>query len=363
MVLDLVQLNLFIRDFRSVEVNKKQIFQAILFMFIFLFLLQTVTYMLRTNGDVKDRFTGFYGEKNNSIDVIMIGSSPVHPYFSAPKLWGEYGIASYPLSTNQQRPEAAPFLIKEAFKTQNPKLFIFELRQYGYETAVMTANMAHTRGVTDNLKYSPNRIKLINALVDEPSERLTYYIDIFKYHSNWKTLILPEQISAFSYEKLHPLKGFTYEERIVASQKYDYSDVKEKMPIPIEREKNLYDLLHFLKANHIEALFILSPKVMDKESQMMYNYMESIVKEFDYNFLDFNKYYEELELDFATDFYDGGAHANVYGADKCTAFLGSYLKENYSLPDRRADKTYETWNTSYTLWTEKLIDSLNNRFN
>lgn len=84
--------------------NKKQALKAVLFILIFLFMLQTVTYMIRTNGDVKERFLGFYAEPDNTLDVVMIGSSPIHPYYIAPKIWGEYGIACYPVSSNQQRP-------------------------------------------------------------------------------------------------------------------------------------------------------------------------------------------------------------------------------------------------------------------
>lgn len=54
------------------------------FLAVFLWLLVTVTYIIRTNGDVKDRFTGFYAEKENTIDAILVGSSPVYPYYSAP---------------------------------------------------------------------------------------------------------------------------------------------------------------------------------------------------------------------------------------------------------------------------------------
>ena len=35
--------------------------------------------------------------------------------------------------------------------------------------------MVFTRGVTDNMKYSVNRIQAINALVSDKSERYTYY--------------------------------------------------------------------------------------------------------------------------------------------------------------------------------------------
>ena len=180
--------------------NFRQLIKIVLFTSGAIFLLITITYMTRTNGEVKERFVGFYAEKENTIDAILIGSSPVYPGYSTPMLWGEYGIASYPLSSNQQRPRAAVYLVEEARKTQNPSLFIFEVRQFTAEESSMMENMAYTRGVTDNLKYSWNRIKAINALVPDIEERYTYYFDFLKYHSNWKTMILPEQIRSFRYE-------------------------------------------------------------------------------------------------------------------------------------------------------------------
>ena len=54
----------------------KQAVKAAVFLAGFLFILVTVTYIIRTNGGVKDRFTGFYAEKENTIDVIMAGSRP-----------------------------------------------------------------------------------------------------------------------------------------------------------------------------------------------------------------------------------------------------------------------------------------------
>ena len=177
--------------------TKKQLFPAVLFIAGFFVILIHLSYCLRTNGSVKDRFVGFYAEPENTIDVLMIGSSPVYPYYAAPKLWGDYGITAYPLSTNLQRPKAAMHLIREAEKTQDPQLYIFEMRMYLAADKDLTQNMAYTRGVTDNMKYSLNRIRTINDLVDEdgPEARYTFYFDIFKYHSNWKTLVLPSQLA------------------------------------------------------------------------------------------------------------------------------------------------------------------------
>ena len=163
--------------------NYKEFLQAAVFVLLFLAILLPVSYMVRTNGDVKDRFAGFYAEKKDSLDVVMIGSSPVFPYYAAPKLWGEAGIAMYPLSTNVQRPAAMRYLMEEAEKTQSPALYIFEMRMFTMEEAGLMENMAYTRGVTDNLRYSPQRIRTIQGLVPEDDEegRLSYYIDIMKY--------------------------------------------------------------------------------------------------------------------------------------------------------------------------------------
>ena len=59
--------------------TRKQLVQSIIFIVLFLYILMTVTYIIRTNGDVKDRFTGFYAEKKDTVDVVLVGSSPVYP--------------------------------------------------------------------------------------------------------------------------------------------------------------------------------------------------------------------------------------------------------------------------------------------
>jgi len=340
--------------------NILNVLKAAIFILIFLFLLRSVTYIIRTNGDVKDRFAGFYAEKENSIDVIFIGSSPVHPYYVFPKFYGEYGIVSYPLSSYQQRPKAAPYLIEEANKTQQPKVWVFEMRQYLAEESVMTENLAHTRSLTDNLKYSWNRIELINELVDNPEERYTYYFDIFKYHSNWKTMILPSQLACFRYEVNDPWKGFLYMDEIEGSVYYDVTGITDTMPIPGDKEETLRNLLQMLDENDMEAVFIVSPYLINDEMQMKYNYIADIIDEYEYPFINFNNYISEIGIDFATDYYDGGNHANIYGAEKCTDFLAKYLLENYTLPDHRGEEDYKSWDESYELWLSEKEKSQQN---
>ena len=326
------------------------------FIGIFLLLLVLVSYMVRTNGDVKDRFSGFYAEKKDTLDIVMIGSSPVFPYYSAPKLWGETGIAMYPLSSNVQRPAAMKYLVEEASKTQSPQLFIFEMRMFTIEDEGLSENMAYTRGVTDNMRYSIQRIKTIQALVPEDDEegRLSYYLDIMKYHTNWKMLALPSEWANMTYHKAHPLKGYTFKDEVGPQPMPDCGKAEGKTAIPPEQEAYLRDLLEFLKSTGKDALFIVSPYGESLEEQQMFNYMEEITDSYGFPFLNMNNYYEEIGIVFEEDFADYGSHTNAIGAEKCTDFLKTYLEENYCFEDKRGEESYRSWDEAYELWKTQM---------
>lgn len=335
--------------------QKRWLLQAVCFLALFGVILLPVSYMVRTNGDVKDRFAGFYAEKKDSLDVVMIGSSPVFPYYAAPKLWGETGIAMYPLSTNNQRPAAMKYLVEEAEKRQSPQLYIFEMRMFTMEEAGLMENMAYTRGVIDNLRYSPLRIRAIQGLVPEDDEegRLSYYFDIMKYHTNWKMLALPSEWKNMLYRNSHPLKGYTFRDEVGPQPMPDCGDAAETRLIPPEQEACLTDLLLFLEKGNKEALFLVSPYGLSAEEQQMFHYMEEITVSHGYPFLNMNERYEELGIVFEEDFADYGSHTNAVGAEKCTDFLKDYLQMHYSLPDHRGDAAYASWDEAYALWQKK----------
>ena len=68
------------------------------------------------------------------------------------------------------------------------------------------------------------------------------------------------------------------------------------------------------------------PNTMTEEKQRQYNYIADIIAPTGYGFLNLNDYYEELGIDFETDFDDYGGHTiNAFGMEKCSAF-GEYLE-------------------------------------
>lgn len=336
--------------------TKKGILRIIIFIVLILWMLLHLTYILRTNGDVKDRFVGFYAEKRDTIDAVIIGSSPVAPAFVTPMIYGDMGITMYPLSSNMQRPVAAKYLVEEALKTQKPELIIFEMRMWTSADEDLLGNMAHTREVTDNLKYSPNRIKTINAMVDDESERLTYYFDIFKYHSNWKTLFLWSQFRTLFYSYPDDLKGFVVETDVGPADEPFSVEASVTEAIPPEQEEYLLDLLDYLEEKRQKALFVITPYSSTKEEQRRINYLSDLITSRGYDFLDMNQHIDEIGLDFQTDIRDYGTHVNVAGGEKVTRWFENYLKENYINPgvaltvDHRGDKKYSSWDKAYRQW-------------
>lgn len=340
--------------------TKKQAVKTILFLALFLFLLVRLTYILRTNGDVKDRFNGFYAEPKNTIDAVMIGSSPVFPYYSTPQMYGETGLVCYPLSTNSQRPAAQLYLAREALSRQSPQLLIFEVRMYTGNEHDLTNNMAFTRGVTDNLRYSANRAAAIRALLDESGieggisdedkKPYTYYFDIFKYHANWRSLRLPSQWKTAFYNVPDSMKGYDSTDDVAPVSLEDWSGVTAQTPIPEVQDGHLTALLDWLDENGQQALFIVSPYLLTQEQMEMFNYIEARVGARGYGFVNMNRCYAEIGLDGAADFKDYGNHTNASGAEKVTAWFERYLQQNYSLPDHRQEAAYASWQTAYEDW-------------
>ena len=71
-------------------------------------------------------------------------------------------------------------------------------------------------------------------------------------------------------------------------------------------------------------------------------------------YIDLNLKTKEIGIDWKQDSYDKGDHLNVYGAQKVTAYMGKYLKENYDLLDHRGDPKYADWEQMEKKYREKL---------
>lgn len=344
----------------------KSVLAILSFVIIFVLGITSLTYMVRTNGDTKNRFMGFYAEPKDSLDIVMIGSSPTYSSCVSPQLYGEYGIKAYPLASNVQRPVAGLYLTKESDKTQSPKLYMYEMRMYvGIEEGLIS-NMAYTREVTDNMKYSRNRNDAIRAMTGGMVEAYgyaddmyTYYFDIFKYHSNWTSLIHGSQWASWRYTRLDPNKGYKITDKVGPTETPVINANAEPGELDKHQEQALHDLLSYLKEQGHEALFYVSPYKLAEGDAEKFAHIKEEVEAAGFAYLDMNQYLDEMQINFSEDFSDYGIHTNAVGARKCTLFLGKYLRDNYELPNHREGELYDdrSWLEAYELWKSQYADA------
>lgn len=346
------------------EAGIQHLVKAVSFILIFTLLLTGVSYIVRTNGHVKNRFAGFYSEKKDSIDVIICGGSTAGTSFAPGYIWGKYGITSYPVSSNTQRPKAIRYLLEETLKTQSPKLAVIELRMFTYKDEVLKTDEAHIREVTDNMKYSFHRFKTVKNLTDGVEgfeNKLSYYFDIIKYHSNWAMFFFPEEWQKITYSKPDLHKGFEHHTDIMYfdNEEIGYEPTDDRMPIPSEQEAQIQELMDFLKENNMEAVFVATPYLYDyeKEYYAMMNYLKDIVQQEGFAYMDLMDY---ADLDCTTDYLDGG-HCNILGAYKCSDVLGKFISENYDFKDKREQAGYESWDKSFDAFMELYTDVNDNK--
>lgn len=332
--------------------------KIIIFIVVLLFVLRSVSYVLRTDGDSKDRFAGFYAEEKNSIDVLLMGSSTVGTSFAPGYMWGQYGFTSYPLSTNSQRPKAIKYLIEEGRKYQEPSLVVIEMRTFIADDEELATDEGHIRETVDNMRYSWNRIETINALTDRLDDRYTYYFDIFKYHSNVGELLKTKEWEKWNYSVKNSYKGFNplYRTENYRNGTPDvYTD--KRVPIPMEQEGVLKDLLDYLTDNELQALFVVTPRAQEDNYEEMMNYCADIVRESGYDFLDMNYMYDEMGFDYRYDI-DDGAHTNIWGAVKCSDVLGEYIDEHYVLDRNYSKNTVKDWDDAYSYFMKEYEEAV-----
>ena len=70
--------------------------------------------------------TKFYELEDDTVDVLILGSSHAFENFNTGILWDEYGIASYILAGSLQPMWNTYYYLKEALKTQTPELIVLE---------------------------------------------------------------------------------------------------------------------------------------------------------------------------------------------------------------------------------------------
>ena len=81
-------------------------------------------------GHTEQLYQGLYN-KDSSYDVLFMGSSHMNGMMDPSVLYDKYGITSFNYATGGQPVNVTYYLLKEALKTQSPKIVVLDLYYFG----------------------------------------------------------------------------------------------------------------------------------------------------------------------------------------------------------------------------------------
>ena len=319
------------RIFRGEDKMKiKDVFKSFIFLLILVLIIKGLSYVFvpkdnRVNFGMRQvSANGILGEKENTIDVLVIGDSETYSAISPLEMYNEHGFTSYVCGTPAQRLyDSYNFLIK-AMDKQKPKVVVLETN------AIYRATSVYEFLIANVVKLFP----------------------FFDYHDRWKQLSFRDLDASINYTYTDPNKGFKINSNVVPEKNWNYmQDIHEVSEIPESNLKYLKEIRKICNDNDKKLVFLSTPSIKNWNYAKYEGIKEyATLNQIDYYDINIDKF--DL-VDWMRDTPDKGDHVNLRGAKKVTKYVGNILSDNYNLPDHRGDKNYESWDKDYKEYIKK----------
>ena len=278
-----------------------------------------------------------YYDRAGGHDVILVGDCEVYANFTPLEMYREAGIKAYVRGTSQQLVWQSYYILEETFQYEVPQVVVFNVNAMRYSEPVKEE---YHRLTIDEMRWSAQKVGIIQASMTEEETFLSYVFPILRYHSRITQLTAEDLTYLFDDEQI-TWQGHMVNDNVkplgrLPSKKmladYSFGDVcweyLEKMRLLCER-------------NGVELVLIKAPSVYpywyDEYDAQIEEYAAKHGLSF-YNFLDD---VEQIGIDYQVDTYDAGLHMNLSGATKLSAYFAKILSEKHSVPDHRGDAAFD----------------------
>lgn len=293
-------------------------------------------YYYNNKWSATSTYQGFYKMEENTIDVIFLGSSHAACAFNPQELYNTYGITSYNLGCEQQNLLVSYYWLREALRSQNPKVVMLEcymLFEYMADEPLNTEE-ACTRKAIDYMKWSEVKQQAVEdiCLYDEGQQVLSYYLPNVRFHTRWTDLD-EDDFAPDEMEQYYELKGYNllYGNNVKTNNCPLTEGASWNGEIFISlMEEYLQKISDLCEEQGIELILVKTPT--SKQTIEKYNTVKTYAGTHGLDYYDFNleNLYEETGFVYAQDMADE-EHTNVQGAIKITDYIGNLLGTKYQI--------------------------------
>lgn len=312
---------------------------------LFLFLTLNLLFMPKyIESDNDGRITAEFEREKLNNDVLFVGSSVVYSAVNPIVLWDRYGMASFDRSTSSQPTWTSYYLIKDAIESTKPELIVLDVSFMRYEDDY--AEEPSNRKAFDGMRISRTKFEAIEAAKYEEEKAIDYAVPLFRFHSRWQYL-KGEDWKYLYYKPTVSYNGYLYSDAVDPALGDISADGLFEVRMTNRNAEYLEKTIQLCQDNGIQLLLFKTPSYQPKWDEGFDTDIRFIADKYGVTYIDFDTETQNIGIDYTTDTPDKGGHLNACGAEKFSAYLGAYIKENYTVTDHRGDEDYEK------VWREK----------
>lgn len=307
-------------------------------------------------GFDENRVVMLHKEPENSVDVLLIGSSATYAGFASAYAYEKYGFTSYPYALGGATCTMWKPALMDALRTQQPKLVVVDVFGGGYDHELISSRKNQVYTIMTHYPLSAEKVALAKELSGniERTSAASLLFPILQYHLNMVPNLrnIRTRIRAEAYGP-SPMKGFETRPRthkLAPIHESAFSSQAEELDSDAERI--IRDFIDYCKTNDIQVLFVKYPLVLKRNEpeeihvSFRANRILEIAEENGFPVLNMQKGFREIGLNEKEDFYNHG-HPNVKGQQKITDYLGRYLQEEMEIgPSELNTEERDNWDKS-----------------
>ncbi len=293
-----------------------------------------------------------YYAESTPHDVLFVGDCEVYECFTPPTLWEEYGITSYIRGSAQQLTWQSYYLLEEMLQKETPKAVVFNVLALKYGEP---QNEAYNRMTLDGMKWSSAKLGAIRASMKEEESALSYLFPLLRFHSRWDEVEKEDWKHLFSRPQVSH-NGYLMQTDILPKTSDRAGDARLDYTLPERAMEYLEKMRTLCEEKGVTLILIKAPTNnykyywYDEWDAQICEYAEAHSLAY-YNFIPLC---DEIGIDWSTDTYDGGAHLNVYGAEKLTSYFGAILADTLGLTGHKEDGALaQIWQSKLALYYQE----------
>lgn len=277
-------------------------------------------------------------EPENTIDILVYGSSIAYCDVIPAVFWEETGNSAYVMAGPEQTIPLTYYYLRQTCQTQSPQTIFVELTGMFYNQY-----QNFTKVNVGYMPWSPNRLAATFRAAEQ-EERFGLLFPLYTYHTRWKEVTAWDLKSHLQPEQ-DPMAGYTF-----LSEAKPNPEIKDRpfsCDTPTYRENLTYleKIAEFCQKQDIQIVAFVAPaayRIPETERRQLRQDVEKLQT---VHFLDCTGIESALSVNRETDWYDT-LHFNAFGAEKFTRYLAAYAKEQSLLP--------ENSRTDAALWQRRL---------